>query len=90
MRRPGAAVYQTLVSGRYRLQDASEDFFDDVNRPIGADFPDANGDQAIEEGVLRRGRFETWRRAEIVVRVVPHAGERHVNQGPVVGFECDA
>src|ERR1700757_1197615 len=68
----------------------SEDLLDRVSGPVPVTFPNAHGEQAIEERVLRRGGFEARQRAEIVVRVVAYAGERHVDQRTVVGLERDA
>src|SRR5262245_45415207 len=68
----------------------SEDLLDDVNRPIGANLPHADGEQTVEERVLGRRRFETWRCAQIAVRVIAHPPERHVNQRAVVSLERDA
>ena len=44
-----------------------------MNGPLRANLAEADGKQAIEEGVLRRGGFETRHRAEVVVRVVARA-----------------
>jgi hypothetical protein len=50
---------------------------------------DADSKETTEERVLRRSGLETRHRAEIVVSIVPDAGECHVNQAAVVGFERD-
>ena len=55
--------------------------------PATVTFPDTHGEQAIEERVLRRGSLEARQGTEIVVRVVAHASECHMDQRPVVGFE---
>src|SRR5882724_8082218 len=67
----------------------SEDLLDRVSRPVPVTFPNAHGEQAIEERVLRRSGLEARQRAEIVVRVVAHASECHVNERAVVGLERD-
>ena len=46
-----------------------------------------HGEQTIEECVLWRGGLEARQRAKVVIRVVAHAGERHVNQGAVIRLE---
>src|SRR5580658_297761 len=66
----------------------SENLLDGVDRPVSVTFPDTHREQAIEERVLRRGRLEARQGTEIVVRVVAHASERHVDQRVVVGLEC--
>src|SRR5437773_6808818 len=65
----------------------SKDLLDSVNWPVSVTFPNAHCEQAIEERVLRRGGLEARQRAEIVVRVVAHASECHMDQRPVVGLE---
>jgi hypothetical protein len=65
----------------------SENLLDCVNRPVSVTLANTHREQAIEECVLRRGCLEPGQRAEILVRVVAHASECHVNQRPVVGFE---
>src|SRR6185436_20784090 len=79
---------RTCRIGAHRA--TSEDLLDGVNRPLGANLSDADREQTIDERVLLCGRLEPWHRAEIVVRVVAHAGERHVNQAAVVSLERDA
>ena len=69
---------------------ASKNLLDNVNGPLRTDFSDTNGKQPIQKRIIRRGGFETWQRAEIVARIVPHTGESHVDQDAVVGFESDA
>src|SRR5207247_9920295 len=61
----------------------SEHLLDSVNRPVRTDLSYAHGEQAIEERVLRRGGLEARQRAQVVVRVVAHARERHVDQRAV-------
>src|SRR6185436_6759262 len=73
------------VRGRARR---SKNFLDHMNRPFRANLADSDGKQTIEECVLGSGGLETRHRAEIVVGVIADAGERHVYQGTVVGFEC--
>src|SRR6202049_3044199 len=65
----------------------SKDLLDSVNWPVSVTFPNAHCEQAVEECVLRRGRLEARQGTEIVVRVVAHASERHVDQRVVVGLE---
>src|SRR5438093_9035040 len=60
-----------------------------MNRALGAKLRAADGKETIEESVLRRGGLKTWHRTEVVVRIVAHAGKRHVNQLAVVGLERD-
>src|ERR1700681_2342628 len=79
-----------LLSGTVNPPTSSENLLDGVDRPVSMTFPNTHREQAIEERVLRRGRLEARQRAEIVVRVVAHAGERHVDQRTVVGLERDA
>src|SRR4051812_49893613 len=67
----------------------SQNLLDEMHRSLSADFADADGKQTIEERVVRRGGLETAHGAEIVVRVVAHAGECHVNQAAIVGLERD-
>jgi len=47
----------------------------------------AHGEKAIEERILWRGGLEAGQRAEIVARVVAHAGECHLDQRAVVRLE---
>src|SRR5207248_11398266 len=68
---------------------SSENLLDDMNWTLGAKLRAADGKKLIEEGVLRRGGLKTWHRTEVVVRIVAHAGKRHVNQFAVVGLERD-
>ena len=58
-----------------------------MNRPVSVRLPNTHREQPIEERVLRRGGFEAGQRTEIVVRVVAHASECHVDQCAVVGLE---
>jgi len=60
-----------------------------MDRAVGANFGGADGDQTVQKRVPRCGRFETRDGAEIAMRVVSDACERHVNQTAVVGLECD-
>src|SRR5579862_3237913 len=71
-------------------QTSSQKFLDDVHRSIRSNLADADGDQPVEERVLRRGGLEARHRSEIAVRVVSDAAERHVNQRAVVGLQRDA
>src|SRR6266850_6765126 len=64
-----------------------ENLLDGVNRPVSMTLPNTHREQAIEERVLRRGSLEAGQRAEIVVRVIAHASECHVDQRAVVGLE---
>src|SRR5205085_2794457 len=66
---------------------SSENLLDNVNRAVSVTLPDTHREQPIEERVLRRGSLEAGQRAEIVVRVIAHASECHVNQRAVVGLE---
>src|SRR4026209_1327618 len=68
---------------------SSKNLFDDVNRTLGANLSDADRKKTIEERVLRRRGLETWQRSEIVVRIIAHARECHVNRGAVVCPERD-
>src|SRR4029434_10193897 len=65
----------------------SENLLDEMNRSVRAYLPDADCNETIEERVLRHGGLEARHRAEVMVRVVAHTGERHVNQAFVVGLE---
>jgi hypothetical protein len=38
---------------------SSENLLDDMNRAIGANFPEAEGKEMVQEGVLRRGGLKT-------------------------------
>src|SRR5438046_6549627 len=58
-----------------------------MNRPVSVAFPNTHREEAIEERVLWGGSLEAWQRAEIVVRVVAHASECHMDQRAVVGLE---
>src|SRR4029453_10949203 len=69
------------------LRSTSENLLDHVNRPVGVKLSNAHGEEAIEELILGRGGLEAGQRAEIVVRVVAHAGKRQVDQRAVVGLE---
>src|SRR5262245_46875835 len=70
----------------------SEELFDYVNRSLGANLGGADGNQPVQEGILRFGRFEArhgtkvggWR------AVVTNALECHVDEGAVVGLQRDA
>src|SRR4051812_35557785 len=64
-----------------------ENLLDGVNRPVPVTLSRTHSEQAIEERVLRRRRLEPGQRPEVVVRVVAHAGECHVDQRAVVGLE---
>src|SRR5262245_6446090 len=61
-----------------------------MNRALRANLPDADCKETIEKRVLRRGGLEAGRRTKIAVRVVAHAGERHMNEAAVVGLERDS
>src|ERR1700681_2633677 len=76
-----------LLSGTVDPHTSSENLLDGVDRPVSMTFPDTHRQQAIEERVLRRGRLEARQRAKIVVRVVAHASECHMDQRAVVGLE---
>jgi hypothetical protein len=65
---------------RRRIEDASENFLDGVNRPVAVPLPNTNREQAIEERVLRRSSLVARQRAEMVVRVIAHADPRR--RGP--------
>src|SRR3954469_5541813 len=72
----GGAIHQRL-----------ENLLDGVNRPVPVTLSRTHSEQAIEERVLRRRSLEAGHRSEVVVRVVAHAGECHVDQRAVVGLE---
>src|SRR5262249_45667670 len=46
-------------------ESPSEDLFDHVNRPVGANLPGADGEQAVQEGILRFGSLEARHRAKV-------------------------
>ena len=58
-----------------------ENLLDDVNRALGTNLADAHGEQAIQERVSWNGCLEARQRSKVAVRIVAHAGERHVGQG---------
>jgi hypothetical protein len=60
-----------------------------MNRALRTNLGGADGEQTVQKRVTGRGCFETRDGAEIAVRVVSDARERHVNQAAVVGLESD-
>ena len=64
----------------------SENFLNHMDNPVRVKLSSAHGEEAIEECIRRCGSLEARQRPEIVIRVVAHAGERHVNQRAVVGL----
>src|SRR5205807_9821929 len=76
-----------------RNERPSEELFDHVNRPAGANLPGANGKQPVQEGIFRFGSLEARHRTKVGSSwrsVVTDALERHVDEGAVVGLQRDA
>src|SRR3954465_13264406 len=67
----------------------SQDFLDDVHGPLIADLADADCEEPVQKRILRCRRLETRQRAEVLVPVVPHAGERHVYQRAIICLQGD-
>src|SRR6266853_5329531 len=76
-----------MSQSAWAFSTSSENLLDGVNRRVSVRLPHSHREQAIEERVLRRGCLEAGQRAEIVVRIVEHASECHVDQRAVVGLE---
>src|SRR2546422_9510631 len=76
-----------------RNERPSEELFDHVNRPVGANFPGANGEQPVQEGIFRFGSLEARHRTKVGSSwraVVTDPLERHVNESAVVGLQREA
>src|SRR5215472_17329658 len=74
-------------------ESPSENLFDHVNRPVGANLPAADGEHAVQEGILRFGSLEARRRAKVGSSwraVVTDALEGHVDESAVVSLQRDA
>src|SRR5437660_1574792 len=68
----------------------SKNLLDRVNGPVRTNFSYADGQQTIEERVLRCSALKKRHGAKVVVRVVPHASECHVDQGTVISLKRGA
>src|SRR2546422_10953467 len=76
-----------------RNERPSEELFDHVNRPVGANLPGANGEQPVQEGVFRFGSLEARHRTKVGSSwrtIVTDPLERHVNESAVVGLHGEA
>src|SRR5262245_16872357 len=68
----------------------SENLLNGVNGPVRTNLSDADGKQPIEVQVFWLGRFEARQSAKVMVRVVAHTCECHVNQSAVISLEGHA
>src|SRR5215471_5625732 len=106
----GAAAILTVINGRefmaVSLLFASlKDFLDRVDRSARPAIARRDGDQSVQERILRRTGFEPQRGPKVVLgrtdglatgessqyfrRAVTEAEGRYVNQGAVVSLQCD-
>src|SRR5258706_8980420 len=87
----GASTIDIAGSGRAR--GPSEDLFEHVNRPGGANLPGAHREKPVQEGILWFGSLKAWERPKVRSSwrgVVTDSLERHVDEGAVVGLQRDA
>src|SRR5712692_8722606 len=95
-RRPkqrGSLVVRVVIDGRGQPPDGSENLLDDMHGPIRSDFASPDGEQTVQECVLRIGSFEAKPRAEVRRAwgsIVPDAVECRMNEHAILRPQREA